>query len=97
MAFLESGVLEQQCSFKRSPHASDILIGQLEMVIEQEELEQLEAETLGLVTDAAGKQPPPKNGRTLADVWHPYNPYRARLDINPDFLSTEQESGRIRH
>ncbi|KAK9861664.1 hypothetical protein WJX84_001635 [Apatococcus fuscideae] len=63
----------------------------------EEELEQLEAETLGLVTDAAGKQPPPKNGRTLADVWHPYNPYRARLDINPDFLSTEQESGRIRH
>lgn len=64
-------------------------------VLLQEELEQIELETLELVTDAAGKQPAPQNGRTLADVWHPYNPYRTRLDMNPDFLSSEKEGGRI--
>ncbi len=62
----------------------------------QEELEQLEAEALGLVTDAAGKQPASGDKRTLADVWHPYNPYRARLDINPDFLTSDREGARTR-
>ena len=61
----------------------------------QEELEQLEADMLGLVTDVANKQPAPDKPRSMADVWHPYNPYRTRLDINPDFLAPQREGARI--